>query len=122
MLALLESDAMNKLAAYAERGRSHRNLSEQQLTDVWKQALNNLANDPRTYEARAAENDLACEFKLRGLEPPYDQVKGDVERFMSAAEAVAEELKKDPDRLAQTGENLMADMAALKSARDKSKN
>ena len=44
------------------------------------------------------------------------------ERFMSAAEAAAEELKKDPDRLAQTGENLMADMAALKSARDKSKN
>jgi hypothetical protein len=122
MLALLESDAMNKLAAYAERGRSHRNLSEQQLTDAWKQAFKNVANDPHIYEARAAENDLASEFQLRGLDPPYDEVKDDVQRFMSAAEAVAEELKKDPDRLAQTGENLMADMAALKSARDKSKN
>ena len=74
MMALLESDAMNKLAAYAARGRSHRNLSEQQLTDAWKQAFKNLANDPRVYEARAAENDLTCEFKLRGLDPPYDQV------------------------------------------------
>jgi hypothetical protein len=34
MMALLESDAMNKLAAYAARGRSHLNLSEQQLTDA----------------------------------------------------------------------------------------
>src|SRR3979409_1470729 len=96
MMALLESDAMNKLAAYAARGRSHKNLSEQQLTDAWKQAFKNVANDPRVYEARAAENDLACEFKLLCLDPPYDQVKDDVELYMSAAEVAAEDLKKRP--------------------------
>src|SRR3982074_3649356 len=89
MMALLESDAMNKLAAYAAGGRSHKNLSEQQLTDPRKQAFKNLANDPRVYEARARENSLACEFKLRGLDPPYDKVKDDVERYMSAAETAA---------------------------------
>src|SRR3979409_366031 len=88
MMALLESDAMNKLAAYAARGRSHRNLSERQLTDAWKRAFKNVANDPRIYEARAAENDLASEFQPRGLDPPYDEVKDDVQRFMSVAEAV----------------------------------
>jgi hypothetical protein len=67
MMALLESDAMNKLAAYAERGRSHKNLSEQQLTDAWKQAFKNVADDPLIYEARAAENDLACD---RSFNPP----------------------------------------------------
>src|SRR3981081_3517438 len=102
MMALLESDAMNKLAAYAARGRSHRNLSEQQLTDAWKQAFKNLASDPRVYEARAAENDLASEFNLRGLDPPYDQVKDDVERYMSAAATAAEDLRKDAPRRAQT--------------------
>ena len=122
MMALLESDAMNKLAAYAAGGRSHKNLSEQQLTDAWKQAFKNVANDPRVYEARAAENDLACEFKLRGLDPPYDQVKDDVERYMSAAETAAEDLRKDPHRLAQKGVEWMADMAAFKSARDEPKN
>src|SRR4030081_612115 len=68
MMALLESDTMNKLAAYAARGRSHRNLSEQQLTDAWKQAFKNLANDPRVYEARAAEKaQWAHSFQLCGL-------------------------------------------------------
>jgi hypothetical protein len=122
IMALLESDAMNKLAAYAACGRSHRTLSEQQLTDAWKQAFKNVANDPHIYEARAAENDLASEFQLRGLDPPYDEVKDDVQRFMSVAEAVAEELRKDPGRLAQKGVEWMADLAAFKSARDKSKN
>lgn len=122
IMALLESDAMNKLAAYAARGRSHRTLSEQQLTDAWKQAFKNVANDPHIYEARAAENDLASEFQLRGLDPPYDEVKDDVQRFMSAAEAVAEDLRKDPDRLAQKGVEWMADLAAFKSARDEPKN
>src|SRR3981081_2958682 len=65
MIGILESDAMNKLAAYAARGRSHRNLSEQQLTDAWKQAFKNVANDPRVYEARAN----AC----RGSPPPAFQ-------------------------------------------------
>src|SRR3979411_48482 len=122
MMALLESDAMNKLAAYAARGRSHKNLSEQQLTDAWKQAFKNVANDPRVYEARAAENDLASEFKMRGLHAPHEQEKDDVERFMSAVEAAVEALRKDPDRLVQIGKDWMADMASFKSARDKSKN
>jgi hypothetical protein len=122
IMALLESDAMNMLAAYAARGRSHRTLSEGQLTNAWKQAFKNVANDSHLYEARAAEFDLASEFKLRGLEPPYDQVKDDVERFMSATEAAAEQLRKDPDRLAQKGVEWMAHLAAFKSARDRSKN
>jgi hypothetical protein len=47
-------------------------------------------------EARAAENDLDSELKLRGMEPPYEEVRDDFERLMSAALAMAEDLRKDP--------------------------
>jgi hypothetical protein len=116
MMAHQENEAMNKLAAYAARGRLHKNLSEQQLKDAWKQALKNVANNPRVYEARSAENDLGSELKLRGLEPPYEEAKNDFKRFTSAVIAMAEDLRKDPVRLAQRGAEWMADIVASNSA------
>lgn len=121
-MVLDTNDAVNKVAAYAAGSRPHRKLSEQQLTEAWLAAFKKLADDPPGYGTRAVENDLASEFMVRGREPPYELVKDEYKRIMSARLALLEELIRDPVRRAQIEQILMADVATFKSDRDKSKN
>jgi hypothetical protein len=122
-MGLLASQQVDELAQYLSRGRSHRNLTEQQLTERWIEAMKRRADDPRNHEMRATLNALTCEFVMRGSEPPHALVREDFERYRSAVAAVIEEIKKEnPDKLADIGRGLEADVEAFRAARDKSKN
>jgi hypothetical protein len=55
--------------------------------------------------ARQRERDLAAEIKLRGIEPPYSDVKDAVERFCSDVMARVE---SDPEALQRVTDSLEA--------------
>jgi hypothetical protein len=122
-LSWLASQHMDELAQYLSRGRSHRNLTEQQLSEGWIEALGKVADDPSDYENRATLNALTCEFGVRGHEPPYALAREQVERYLSVAAAVIGEIEKEnPEKLADIEHGLEADVEAFKAARDKLKN
>jgi hypothetical protein len=122
-LSWLASQHVDELAQYLSRGRLHRNLTAQQLTERWIEAMKRRADDPRNPEMRATLNALACEFDMRGSEPPYVLAREDFERYMCAVAAIVEEIKnEDRNKLPDIGRGLEADVEAFKAARDKSKN
>jgi hypothetical protein len=118
----LANKEVDDQADYIARGRTHKDLSEQELTKQWVQAFKRMAHDPRNRESRAIQSDLNCEFRLRGKEPPHALVREELERYSSAARAVIEELEQDNDKFEEFGRDLLADIEAFKAARDKSKN
>ena len=62
----LASKRIDDLADYIARGRLHKNLSDQELTEKWVQAFKRVAEDPRNPDVRAACYDLEAEFRVRG--------------------------------------------------------
>jgi hypothetical protein len=58
---------------------------------------------------------------VRREEPPYELVREESERLRAAAEAVIEELRRDPKTFEEFGRGIEVDIDIFKSARDKSK-
>ena len=72
--AVVQSAEMDETNDYAARGRRHRSVELDQLKAEWvsafkKWALSLGAADPREID------DLSAEFRLRNIEPPFDQVR-----------------------------------------------
>lgn len=118
--SFITSEATDKVAAYAARGRKHEHLGDEELMIAWRAAFKHMADDVRDYERRAAEDDFKAEFVLRKKEPPYDLVRDDFERYIAETDRAIEELKADdPARYEEMDREISAD---LQSFRDRSKN
>jgi hypothetical protein len=66
-LGWLASHHTDGLGRYLARGRSHKDLPKQQLTERWIEALKKVAEHPRNHEMRATLNALTFEFDMRGV-------------------------------------------------------
>jgi hypothetical protein len=119
----LASDATDKLADYAGRGRKHRHLSDEDLLSGWLAAFKLMADDVRDYERRAVEQDYNSEFFLRKKEPPYDLIREDFERYIAETSRAIEDLKRDdPAKYEEIARSIDADIKHFRSSRDQSKN
>jgi hypothetical protein len=116
------SIGIDSQADYVARGRQYKDLSEQDLTEKWVQAVKRWADNPRNREVRAIHSDLDSEFQLRGKNPPNELVREHWKRLEAAIQAVHEELQQDPETLEEINRDLMVDIEAFKARRDKSKN
>ena len=63
----------------------------------------------------AIESDLKAELQLRRIEPPYDQVKLELDRIEADISSRLEKMKRDdPDAVAEMAEEFEQDIADLK--------
>jgi hypothetical protein len=106
---------VDQIADYASRGRVHERLTDQQLGKKWVGAFRRCAHAPSDEQRRAIENDLKAEFQLRSIEPPYEQVKLEIDRIVAGISSGFEKMKRDdPDAVAEMAEEFEQDIADLK--------
>jgi endonuclease I len=61
-----------------------------------------MADAPDDQALRALETDLRSEFRLRNIEPPHEQIKSEMDRFVAHLSSRFEKLKRDdPDRVTE---------------------
>jgi hypothetical protein len=117
------SEAADRLADYAARGRKHQNLTDDQLTAAWQSAFRNLADDVRDCARRAAEEDFKSEFVLRGQSVPFGSIPDVFQRFIAETDrAINEYRENDPGGFDETSRKINTDFRRFRSLRDKSKN
>jgi hypothetical protein len=121
-MAFLQSQRVNRMADYLNRGREYSSLQKRDLMNKWVAAFKGLAAHAASPDPKITrlEEDLAAEIALRGLDEPFYRVMGDMDRFVKANDQVLEELKRDPEALEAHNKALQADIDAYKQARDKS--
>jgi hypothetical protein len=112
----LENAQVDKIADYAQRGRCHAGLSDERLTELWKTAMRTLAANPSRGKIRA---DLSSEFRLRGTQPPFKEVKDELEILVhTISERVTRMKVDDPGAWEAAGDSLARDMAEFVAKRD----
>jgi len=119
----IASQATDRLAGYAARGRKHQNLSDDDLTKAWVDAFRSMAGDPSDSDRRTIEDDFKFEFSLRGESPPYDAIREEFERYVASVDRYLEKLKvEDPLLVEEIGREIEAELKAFKSERDRNQN
>jgi hypothetical protein len=73
--------------------RLYGRLTTVELGKKWVCAFRAIVEAPGRTDLRKNERDLATEFKLRNLEPPYDQVEEDKDRLIAEIMAQLEVLR-----------------------------
>ena len=91
----LASKVVDSQADYLSRGRAHQYLSEHELAGQWVAAFRARAVPPADQEKRRIEEDYSAEFELRGMKPPDDLIKDDMERYLAHVGDKLEAMKRD---------------------------
>lgn len=119
----ISSTATDRLADYAERGRKHRQLSDESLNAAWITAFRKMADDVTDADRRFQEEDFKSEILLRGREPPYDLIREEFERFIAETDRAIERLRiEDPIRFEEIGQEISREVDGFKSERERTKN
>jgi hypothetical protein len=119
----LASDAADKVADYAARGRKHKKLTDEQLTTAWQTAFKNMTDDVRDCARRAVQEDLKSEFVLRGQAVPFASIRDIFERNNAETyRAINEFRENDPAVFEEITRKINNDFKQFRSGRDKSKN
>jgi hypothetical protein len=112
----LASQQTDDAADYASRGRVFKPLTDKQLAEKWVSTFRDMADAPGDQALRALETDLRSEFRLRNIEPPHDQIKSEMDRFVAHLSSWFEKLERDdPDRVTEMNEEMEQDIADLKA-------
>jgi hypothetical protein len=74
----IDSEPVDSVADYAERGRKYAALSDVELSSAWVQTIRASARDTHNKEQRTAQADYSAEFSLRGIDPPFNLVHDDM--------------------------------------------
>ncbi len=80
------SSRATELRDYLERGRPHKNLNLEQMQGLFKRIFENLARLTSLKTMFIKMHDVQAEYTLRRIKPPYDLVREDAERFISAVQ------------------------------------
>jgi hypothetical protein len=118
VLAFLIENGMERVLGYLQEGRRFEALDGADLRSEWIAAFKVIAGNPVDPEFRKRFADLQDEMELRRIEPPYDEVKKELDAFVDHATQLYERLKADPERLAEVNQELQADIDAVKAKRD----
>jgi len=83
----LPSSTAKELYDYiVERERPHKNLNAEQLQGLFRRIFENLGRLASLKTMFIKLHDVQAEYTLRRVKPPYDLVRDDAERFISAVE------------------------------------
>ena len=117
------SNASDRLADYAARGRKHQGLTDEALVSKWVSSFRRMAEDVRDDDRRRVEEDFKSELLLRNISPPYDLIAEEFERFLAETDRTLEDLKtEDPLRFEEIGKEIDRGLESFKSTRDRTKN
>ena len=112
----MANEQVDQIADYASRGRVYERLTDGELAEKWIQAFRLFADAPSDERRRAIEIDLKAEFQLRRIEPPYDQVRSEINRVVKGMSSGFEIMKSDdPDVVDEMYEEFQQDIADLKA-------
>jgi hypothetical protein len=104
LLAFIKSEHMDKTAEYLGRGRKFAAVEPAELTRMWKASWEARTADPHNGVLVDLCGDLEVEHELRGIEPPYDEVKPHLEAFYAAVTDFMEKQKaEDPEHFEEDG-------------------
>ena len=117
MKAFLASKAVDQISEYSQRGRSYRDLSDQELVQSWQCVWNELAADPHM-KNRDIQADLASEFALRQEKPPWQLVREQIDIYLERAKRAQQiQLKENPDADAEASEAMDDDFEEFMNRR-----
>ena len=112
----MANEQVDQIADYANRGRIYERLTDGELAEKWIQAFRRFADGPSDERRRAIEIDLKAEFQLRRTEPPYDQVRSEINRVVKDMSSGLKIMKSDdPDVVEDMYEEFQQDIADLKA-------
>src|SRR5262245_10602077 len=112
----LANERVDQIADYASRGRLYERLTDGELAEKWIYTFRLCADAPSDQRRRATEIDLKADFQLRNIEPPYDQVTQEINRFVENMSSGFETMKRDdPDAVDEIYEEFQQDIADLKA-------
>ena len=112
----LANEQVDQIADYASRGRAYERLTDGELAEKWINAFRQFADAPSDERRRAIEMDLKAEFRLRRIEPPYDQVRSEINRVVENMSSGLETIENDdPDAVDEMYEEFQQDLADLKA-------
>jgi hypothetical protein len=112
----LANEQVDQIADYASRGRIYERLTDAELAEKWIHAFRLFADAPSDERRRAIEIDLKAEFQLRNIEPPYNQVRLEINRIVENMSSGLETMKRDdPDAVDEINEEFQQDVADLKA-------
>jgi len=117
MVAFLAESRMEQATEYARRGRRLKEAAAEKLKDGWKIAFKKYAAAPTDPMWRLVVGELQAEMELRGVEPPFEDVKPEMDALTALAQKVAQEILADPIRTQEIGEGLLEDIEAMKRKR-----
>ena len=112
----MANEQVDQIADYANRSRIYERLTDGELAEKWIQSFRLFADAPSDERRRAIEIDLKAEFQLRSIEPPYDQVRSEINRVVANYSSGLEIMKRDdPDAVDEMNEEFQQDIADLKA-------
>jgi hypothetical protein len=113
----LESQRVDRMADYVQRGRRYGPLNDDDLIAKWWASLKSMADAPRDPMFGAAFNDADAELALRKIDPRCAEAAFYFDRYVEATDAEMREITSDPKRLAELRRNLSDDLLAFFEAR-----
>ena len=117
VIDFLLSRRIDHSADYIQRGCRFAPLSDGDLVAKWFASFKSMADTPLEPSGLAEHDDIEAEMELRNIEPPYDRCP-DFERFMAATDVELQAIRRDPERLGEMMDRLVADLRAFEEARD----
>jgi hypothetical protein len=115
-----QSEVVDATANYAARGRKHRDMSDDDLSAAWVSSFTDVARDFTNPHLWSIQSDLAAEYGLRAVEPPYQLVAADRIRLVTSMEKMAKSLGADDYEL--LGENVFRKFSSYLAKRDGEQN
>ena len=116
---MMQAETVDAAADYVRRGRAFRGLTDADLAGAWVAAFKAYSHNPAAAPFRLAFKDLGAEHDLRQIDPPFDLVREDLERFRAAAQQVFEQLIADPGHLQEVERDLQVDLSSFRARRDR---
>lgn len=113
--SFLAEKEMQEVRSYVSRGRSLRSVATDHLSGEWVSLVREWAADPRQ-PTNIRRDDIQAELTLRGIEPPYHLVKGELEAITKAATDAYENMSEAERR--EYGAEIVDFIAKEKSRRN----
>lgn len=106
LIDFLNSRQLDVNADYCRRGRRFAGLSDTDLLARWFTVFRARDDAPLDPAFNAETFDITSELDLRHIEPPYDQVQPELDRWLAAVDVTWQACKRDPE----TGQDMMERM------------
>jgi hypothetical protein len=120
VIDFLDSRQIDQTADYCQRGCRFAGLSDADLVARWLTVFRAMADAPLDPSCLAETIDVGAELDLRNIEPPYDQVQPELERWLAATDVVLQAIRCDPEMASDLMDEMIMELRAFEEARIRS--